>query len=160
MHTTTILIIYTENRYAYFTSFIMKKNLIQNYSISISLRQKCILIIVHFVRLKKIICMKLFIFFLFSIKNQILTNFSIKPVLLWSRWKPTKTKHSYLFLDHYSQHYTINERCRIYSYPPFLPGFCKSMKRDTDKVVMVYTVEVTDAMTPKQWLHGQFQNVN
>lgn len=96
-----------------------KKNLIQNYSISISLRQKCILIIVHFVRLKKIICMKLFISFLFSIKNQILTNFSIKPVLLWSRWKPTKTKHSYLFLDHYSQHYTINERCRIYSYLPF-----------------------------------------
>lgn len=43
---------------------------------------------------------------------------------------------------------------------PFLPGFCKSMKRDTDKVVMVYTVEITDAMTPKQWLHGQFQNVN
>lgn len=43
---------------------------------------------------------------------------------------------------------------------PFLPGFCKSMKRDTDKVVMVYTVEVTDAMTPKQWLHGQCQNVN
>lgn len=31
--------------------------------------------------------------------------------------------------------------------------FCKSMKRDTDKVVMVYTVEITDAMTPKQWLH-------
>ncbi|XP_022301421.1 putative universal stress protein SAUSA300_1656 [Crassostrea virginica] len=31
--------------------------------------------------------------------------------------------------------------------------FCKSMKRDDDKVVMVYTVEINDTMTPKQWLH-------
>lgn len=43
---------------------------------------------------------------------------------------------------------------------PSLPGFCKSMKRDTDKVVMVYTVEITDTMTPKQWIHGQCENVN
>ncbi|XP_062578713.1 universal stress protein Slr1101-like [Saccostrea cucullata] len=31
--------------------------------------------------------------------------------------------------------------------------FCHFMKRDTDKVVMVYSVEITDTMTPKQWLH-------
>lgn len=55
---------------------------------------------------------------------------------------------------------TVNKRINIYSILPFLSGFCKSMKRDTDKVVMVYTVEITDAMTPKQWLHGQFENVN
>ena len=31
------------------------------------------------------------------------------------------------------------------------------MKRDDDKVVMVYTVEINDTMTPKQWLHGEWR---
>lgn len=36
----------------------------------------------------------------------------------------------------------------------FFSGFCKALKRDDDKVVMVYSVEIYDAMYSAQWFNG------
>lgn len=41
----------------------------------------------------------------------------------------------------------------VYFYSFFL-GFCKALKRDDDKVVMVYSVEIYDAMYSAQWFNG------
>ena len=34
-------------------------------------------------------------------------------------------------------------------------GFCKALKRDSDKVVMVYSVEIYDSMYSTQWFNGE-----
>lgn len=41
----------------------------------------------------------------------------------------------------------------VYFYS-FFSGFCKALKRDDDKVVMVYSVEIYDAMYSAQWFNG------
>lgn len=42
----------------------------------------------------------------------------------------------------------------MYFFIHFFPGFCKALKRDDDKVVMVYSVEIYDAMYSAQWFNG------
>lgn len=37
----------------------------------------------------------------------------------------------------------------------YFSGFCKSLKRDSDKVVMVYSVEIYDSMYSTQWFNGE-----
>lgn len=41
-----------------------------------------------------------------------------------------------------------------------LVGFCNSLKRDNDKVVMVYAVEVYGGIYSTQWLNGRMFKVN
>lgn len=41
-----------------------------------------------------------------------------------------------------------------------LVGFCNSLKRDNDKVVMVYAVEVYGGIYSTQWLNGGMFKVN
>lgn len=42
----------------------------------------------------------------------------------------------------------------------FFSGFCKALKRDDDKVVMVYSVEIYDAMYSAQWFNGMEINAS
>lgn len=37
----------------------------------------------------------------------------------------------------------------------YFSGFCKALKRDSDKVVMVYSVEIYDSMYSTQWFNGE-----
>lgn len=55
--------------------------------------------------------------------------------------------------------YIYSDSAFIYIFQYF-SGFCKALKRDDDKVVMVYSVEIYDAMYSAQWFNGMEINAS